>query len=260
MLTATRKVVGGLCALALAGGWTVAAAAEMAEVKERPPMYTYEANWVMPRASWPEMEKGSAANQKILEHAIASGALVGFGSDSKVIHSEDGATQDTWWSGMSLAGVLNALDEVAKTNTGPGSILTSATKHWDNLYVSRYYNWHPGTWKGAYTRWSGYTLKADAPSDAVDLLAKSFLVPLFEKLLADGTIVEYEIDVESVHMSDPAEFGLVFITPTAEGLDKVAAALSEAGRKAPLFSPTVGAFVDPSKHRDVLMRSTLTYK
>jgi hypothetical protein len=260
MINSTLKLLSGFCTLVMVVGWTATAAAQAAEVKEKPPLYTYEASWVMPRANWPEMEKAAATNQKILEHDVAAGGLVGFGSDATVLHSADGATHDNWWSGTSIASVLNALDEVMKASGGAPSVLASATKHWDNLYVSRYYNWHPGSWKGAYTRWSGYSLKADAPNDAVEILAKSFFVPLLEKLLADGTIVEYEIDTESVHTSDPGSFGLAIITPNAEGLDKVGAAISEAVRKAPMSGPTLNAFVDLTKHRDVLVRSTATYK
>jgi hypothetical protein len=235
------------------------AGAQTEGVKERAPMYTYEASWVYPRAMWPEVEKGSEAGRKIVEKAMASGGLVGSGSDARVIHTIEGDTQDTWFSGTSQAAVLNVLDEVAKANSGP-SMLTSATKHWDGLYVSRYYNWKSGTWKGAYTRGSTYTLKPDAPNDAIDVLAKSFISPLMEKLLAEGTIIEYEIDTEAVHTADPAEFYLMVITPTAEGLDKLTAALSEAMRKSPTAGPALGAFVEMSKHRDSLLRSTVTYK
>ena len=44
-----------------------------------------------------------------------------------------------------------------------------------------------------------YKLKPDAPENAVESLSKSFIVPLLEKLLADGAIVEYEIDTEAIH-------------------------------------------------------------
>ncbi len=260
MVTTARTVVAGLCALTIAGSFAASASAQTAEVKEKPPMYTYEASWVMPRATWPDVEKNSTVNQKTLEHAMASGGLIGYGNDSTVIHTGEGATHDNWFSGMSAASVLNALDEIYKAGSSTSAVLTAATKHWDNLYVSRYYNWRAGSWKGAYTRWSAYTLKADAPSDAMEVLAKSFTVPLMEKLLADGAIVEYEIDVEAVHTASPAEFYVIVVTPTAEGLDKVNAALSDAVRKAPLVSPALDASVDFTKHRDGLVRSMVTYK
>jgi|SRR5271166_1371697 len=73
----------------------------------------------------------------------------------------------------------------------------------------------------AYSYAAIYPLKADAPDDAVDMLAKNMLVPLLEKLLADGTIVEYEIDEQAVHSDAPGMFVIDYLAPTAEGLDKV---------------------------------------
>jgi hypothetical protein len=87
-----------------------------------------------------------------------------------------------------------------------------------------------------------------------------FISPLMEKLLAEGTIIEYEIDTEAVHTHDPAESHLMFITPNAEGLDKVTAALSDAMRKLRTAGPALGSFVDMSKHRDALVRSSVTYR
>jgi hypothetical protein len=66
-------------------------------------------------------------------------------------------------------------------------------------------------------------------------------VPLFEKLLADGTIVEYEIDRELIVKADsPAKFVYLVVTRSVEGLDKltsvVRAAVSEnrcSGRRLP---------------------------
>ncbi len=254
------NVFASLCAAAVAGVLAAPASAQTIEVKEKPPMYSYEAFWTIPRAQWGEMEKAGASNQKLLEKAVARGTLVGFGDDTAVIHNVDGSTHGDWWSSMSMAGVLNTLDEIGKGSGPAPTVLTTATKHHDGLYVSRYYNWKAGTWKGAYTRWAGYTLKPDAPDDAIDVLAKNVTVPLMEKLLADGTIVEYEIDVEAVHTESPDSFGIVFITPTAEGLDKVGAALREASKKAPMNGIAMDAFTDYKNHRDALVRSNVTFK
>jgi basic membrane lipoprotein Med (substrate-binding protein (PBP1-ABC) superfamily) len=171
MRIATRTVASAVYALGLAAAFAARAGAQTSEVKERAPMYTYEASRVYPRAMWPGVDKGSEAGRKIVEKAMTSGGLAGFGSDARVIHAVEGETQHAWFSGTSQASMLDVLDEVAEANSG-SSILTSATKHWDGLYVSRYYNWKAGSWKGAYTRASTYTLKADAPNDAIDILAK----------------------------------------------------------------------------------------
>ena len=84
-----------------------------------------------------------------------------------------------------------------------------------------------GAYKGGYVHVSEYKLKADAPDDAVDLLAQHLIVPNMDKLIADGTILEYEIDEMAIHTSAPGTFAIVYVTPTPEGLDTVLAAVRD---------------------------------
>ena len=191
------------CTLAMASSLVPSAIAQTAEVKEKPPMYSYVADWSIPRAQWAEMEKVNASDKAILDKAIANGALVAYGDDTNLVHQPDATTHDDWWSSMSMAGLLNVLDEMTKSGTTVSPVLASATKHSDNIFVSRYYNWHSGSWKGAYTHVGSYKLKADAPDDAIDVLSKNMIVPLMEKLLADGTIHEYEVDSQAIHSQAP---------------------------------------------------------
>jgi hypothetical protein len=230
------------------------------EPKEKPPMYSYVGFWNIPRAQWAEMDKSEAADRKILDKAMADGTIVGFGYDINLVHQPDGATHDDWWSSMSLAGMLDVLDQFYKSGSTTSPVLESATKHWDNIVVSRYYNWHSGAFRGAYTRAAAYKLKKDAPEHAVDTLSKNLFVPMMEKLLADGSILEYEIDTEAIHTEAPGTFWVVFIAANADGLDKFHAALQDATKKNPLFGPTIDSMVDFTPHRDFLSRSIGTYK
>ena len=177
-----------------------------------------------------------------------------------LVHQPDGATHDDWWSAMSMAGLLNVLDQFYKNGSSTSTVLDSATKHWDDIFVSRYYNWHAGTWKGAYTHGSSYKLKADAPDDAVAMLSKNLIVPLLEKMLADGTIHEYEIDTEAIHTEAPGSFWVFYIAANADGLDKVNAALRERMKSNPLGGPAFGSMTDSSAHRDYLSLTNATYK
>jgi hypothetical protein len=206
------------------------------------------------------MDKSSAAEDKLLDKAVAAGTLVGYGEDWNLVHQPDESTHDSWWSAMSMAGILNALDSFYKAGTPTSPVLISATKHWDGIYVSRFYNWHPGSLHGGYTHGASYKLKPDAPDDAVATLSKSFIVPMLEKLLADGTVQEYEVDVEAIHTEAPGKFWIFYITPNAEGLDKVNAALQEALKTNPLAGPAVDSMVDFTLHRDSLARTNATYK
>ena len=227
---------------------------------EKPPMYSYVGNWTIPRAQWADMEKNDAADQAILAKALADGTLVGYGSDMNLVHQVDGPTHDSWWSAMSMAGILSVLDRFYKSGSATAPVMANATRHWDEIAVSKYYNWKPGSFKGAYTRVAQYKLKADAPDDAVDTLSKNLIVPLMEKLLASGTVLEYEVDTEAVHTMDPGTFWIVFITPNADGMDKFDAALRDAMKMNPLGGSAFGSMVDFSAHRDYLSSSTVTYK
>ena len=253
-------VPAGLCLLAMVAVWAHPICAQTSEVKEKPPMYSYVGNWAIPRAQWGEMEKASVADQKLMEKAFASGTIVGYGTDLNLVHQPEGTTHDGWWSAMSMAGLLNVLDQAYKSGSATTPVLASATKHSDNIFVSRFYNWHPGSWKDVYTHESSYRLKADAPNDAVDTLSKSLVVPLLEKMLADGTIHEYEVDTEAIHTESPNTFWIIYIAANAEGLDKVNAALREALKANPLGGPAFGSMVDFSVHRDGLSRTNATYK
>ena len=53
---------------------------------------------------------------------------------------------------MSMAAMLSVLDKFYKSGTPTSPVLASATKHSDGIFVSRFYNWRPGTYKNAYTR------------------------------------------------------------------------------------------------------------
>jgi hypothetical protein len=256
-----RKFTLAFVALALSLGISATATrAQSSEIKEKPPMYSYVGNWDIPRAQWGDMEKSYAGTQAIMDQGVSSGALVGYGHDQNVVHTVDGSTHDEWWSAMSIAGLLNVLDQIYKSGSPTSPVLASATKHWDSIYVSHYYNWHSGTWKGVYTHASSYKLKTDAPNDAIDLLSKNLIVPLMEKMLADGTIHEYEIDTEAVHTQAPGTFWLFYIGANAEAIDKVNAALRETMKANPLGGPAFGSMVDFTEHRDEIVRTTATYK
>ena len=250
----------GLCTLALVATWAMPARAQVSEMKEKPPMYTYVGFWSIPRAQWGDMQKADEADQKVLSQALASGTIVGYGSDINLVHSPDGPTHDDWWSSMSMAGMMNVLNQFYSNGSSTSPALQSATKHWDGIYVSHFYNWKSGSWKGLYTHGSSYKLKADAPDDAVAMLAQNFVAPVLEKQLADGTIYEYEIDTEAIHTDAPGTFWIFYIAANADALDKVSAAVRAAVKANPLALAAFDSATEASAHRDYLSMTNATYK
>jgi hypothetical protein len=253
MIERIWSVFADASALVVAAAWATLASAQAAQVEKKPPMYTYIANWAVPRAQWSELDKVLADNDKV----FAGRSLVGYGTDETVLHRGDGSTHAVWWSAMSMAVLFNVLEDLHKT---PAPVLNGATKHWDDVYVSRFYNWHSGSLRGAYTQTTSYKLNAGAPDDAVELVSKNIFVPLLERLLSDGTLIEYQVDVQAEHTEAPDTFWITFITVKAEGLDRANASIGETFKANPLVGPTFFSVVDFAAHRDYLYRTEATYR
>lgn len=253
------SVCAGLCGLATMLAAANPGAAHTQEIKSKPALYSYVANWQFPRANWADAEKAIGSANDVMQKAQADGTIVAYGNDVNLVHTLDGETHDNWWSATSMAGLVKALNQLHASGNAMSPALDAA-KHWDEVYVSHYYNWKPGATKGGYTHVAVYKLKADAPDDAIDRLSQHFVAPILEKLLADGTIVEYEIDTMAIHTQAPGTFIIVYITPTPEGLDTVQAAVRDAVKAAPLAGDAFGSFVDDSGHRDGLYKTDCNYK
>ncbi len=260
MIKRGYSVFAGLCAFLMIATYAVHSSAQMTEVKEKPAMYSYIANWQIPREHWAEMEAANSADKPILEKAMADGTIVGYGDDVNLVHNPATETHDDWWSSMSMAGLVKVLDQLTSGGNTTASVLATATKHWDEILVSHYYNWKPGGYKGGYVKVAEYKLKADAPDNAVEMLSKHLVVPALEKLLTDGTILEYEIDETAIHSSAPGTFSIVFVTPTPEGLDTAAASIRDSIRMRPLAIDAFGSMTDDTGHRDELMKGNGIYK
>jgi hypothetical protein len=257
----TAKHLARLVLLPALGLLAVSSQAQQSgDTKEKERMYSYVALWQVPRAKWTEYAKPVPAIQKILDGAVSDGTLVAYGEDFNLVHSAEGYTHDNWWSSRSMAGILKVLDQFEALPGTGGGVMNSVTKHEDAVLVSRHYNWRAGTYKNAYSHVSMYLLKSTAPDDAVEVLTKSMFEPLLEKLLADGSIIEYEVDEEAIHTQDPNSFWLIYVTPNAEGLDKVNAALRADVKANALLAPTFNSMIDFTPHRDYLTSTNVTYK
>jgi len=255
------SVFTGLCGVAVFALSAIPSGAQATEVKEKPAMYSYVANWQIPPAHWgADMAKITTTDNTIFQAALADGTIVGYGSDVNMVHTPDGESNDTWWSSMSLAGLLKVLDKLRGLDFASSPHSLSPTKHWDGVYVSHYYNWKPGAYTGAYVNVAMYQLKPNADDDAVDTLSKTVVVPMLEKLLADGTVLEYEIDTEAIHTDAPGMFAIVYVTPQPEGVDTVRAAIRGSGKDNPLIGAAFDSFVDYTQHRDELLKGNGAYK
>jgi hypothetical protein len=261
MNTKTWSVFTGLCGLAVFAMFAVPSGAQATEVKEKPSMYSYIANWQIPPEHWgADMAKITATDNNIFQAALADGTLVGYGNDVNMVHTVNGESHDSWWSSTSLAGLLKVLDKLRGLDYSNSPHSLNPAKHWDMVLVSHYYNWKPGAYTGAYVNVMMYQLKPTADDDALETLSKVVVVPAMEKLLADGTILEYEVDTEAIHTDAPGLFAIVYVTPQPEGVDIARAAIRGSQKDNPLIGPAFDSFIDYSQHRDELLKGNGAYK
>ena len=80
------------------------------------------------------------------------------------MHSAEGFTHANWWQANSWAGLMKVAEGFHKGGGSSSPLLVSATKHWDQVFVSRFYNWKAGSWKGAYRYTATYELKPNGPT------------------------------------------------------------------------------------------------
>lgn len=244
-----RRCLSLLCAIAFAALWASPARAQM-DQKEKPPLYTYVAEWSVPRAQWPGMDRSDKGMKTTMDKLVADGTIVGYGSFKTVVHQEGHPTHGSWFQAMSMGNLMKALTAIMATpeNSNPAF---STSKHWDVILESTQYGFQSGTFENSYLRVGTWIVKPGS-GDTVKEALKSYIVPSMEKLLADGAIHGYQVDEEAIHTGDPGMIDVAILTNGADGLDKYYAALEEAGKKSPLSGIAFDQGVDESGHRDVL--------
>jgi hypothetical protein len=248
----------GICAFA-ALLCSVPLASAQSAMAEKPVVYTYVSEWTVPRAMWADYQKVNAGEMDGMSKLVADGTIISFGSFTILNHQEGHPTHGSWFQAASLTKLLKVLEDV---RTAPAAVSPAfaASKHWDYILESHSYGAQSGTFKNGYLRVGYWKYKAGA-SDPDGKIMKSAVVPLLDKLLADGAIYSYQIDDEVIHSSDPNAFYIAVVTNGAEGLDKLTVTLEEAEKKDPAGMAGFGSLLDDSGHWDFLSRvESMTHK
>jgi hypothetical protein len=220
----------------------------------QPPIFTYVSEWNTPRAQWADMAKVEANIKPTMDALVADGTLLGYGTYENRIHSETTPTHGSWFQADSLANIFKALDKIyaqAGATTAPAQ---AASKHWDFLFVSTTHGAKAYTGSG-YLRIISSELKP-GKGEAFLTAYRQYIVPVYEKLLADGAIVDYEFDTEYVVGNAPGRYFSAVVTKDAEGLDKVRTAIGEALEKNPAIGDAIASATEPNSRRDLLAHVT----
>lgn len=231
---------------------TVATAQE-----SEPTYYTFVAQWAIAREQWTAFTSHFEQNiRPVMERMANEGALVGWGAFEVLVHGEDGITHGTWWVSRTVAGIERTRIELLKL--APIPAMTSATRHEDYFLSSLTHGSKPVQASTGYLYVSSYMVKPGRGGDWKQLWDR-FTKPVYDELLANGTVLFYGIDAEDVHLRDPGLRFVVYVTPNAEAEDKVAAAFEAANAKRSAEERrAIGtAFADvlePGTHRDFFSR------
>ena len=226
--------------------------AQQTAQSEKPTVYTYVAEWSVPRAQWADMDKNADAERPILDKLIADGTLVSYGVYTNIIHQEGEPTHGSWFSATSEGNLLKALEAIYAQPSLVTSPVQGASKHWDRIFQSTIYNGKPGKSAGylTYTRWQ---LK-QGQMRAYNELMKRTLNPVLDKLVADGTITSYGTDYDDYHTGPIGVIYEYMTVPDAASLDKANKVLEEAFSSNPALASSYRALFETEGHRDFLTK------
>jgi len=197
--------------------------------QQEPDLYTFVAQWAVPRAQWDEFTASYEKNfRPVLERMMANGTIISWGSFAWTVHDDSGLTHGTWWQANSIGAIERTREELVKLPPAPGML--AATKHRDLLLRQLIRRARATGPTGGYLWVSSSQVKPGKGQEWRELGDK-YGKPLYDELLANGTITFYSVDVEYVHTYDPGLRYVVYITPTADGVDKVRAAIVARNQK-----------------------------
>ena len=218
----------------------------------KPPRYTYVSQWAVPRAQWGEMTKLGAVDRAIFDRFLADGTIGGYGDFQNLIHTEGEPTHGSWFTASSEGNILKVLAALYAQPEATAPVL-AASKHWDHFLMSHDYNGVSGNFDGAYLSGAQWDVKL-GQTQAFRGLLKSRVLPVLDKLVADGTVVAYSVDTEYYHTRKPGIVSLVTIAPDAAAVDKVDQAFEGTFGKDPEIGPALRAMTHMENNRDFLLQ------
>ena len=243
------KTILGLGVLCLASSAIPAARAQSAAT-----VYTYVADYGLPRSVWSEFtERYHKTIVPLLDKLIADGTLVEYGASATVIHREGAPTHTIWWCSHTIAGTQKALAELLKLAPPPP---TPGVTHRDHLLRSVEYNMGPAGARGEYTDLDVEVVK-QGKVEQWHMLYEKYSKPVLQKALADGIISGFGVDQEYVHTEKMGTRFMWIVYPSADSIDRLNAAFAAArgGAKEEERRAAISAYsevYEPGTHMDSL--------
>lgn len=187
-----------------------------------------------------------------MKKGVADGVITSFGSYAILNHGEAGWTHGTWFDATSMANLLKFLETLRNAPDATAAPLAAA-KHADFILQSRDYAGHSGTFNNGILR-VGRWLPRPGSDDSDGKILKATMVPLLDKLMADGALHGYAIHTEELHSEPIGTLYIAIIANGAEGIDKFDAALEAAQKSNPAGWAGLRTTFDEKGHYDFLAR------
>lgn len=236
------------------------------QAQDRAEVFAQVGFWEVPRAKWADFVAYYEKNEKpVLERMLADGVILEFGFDSEGLHNPNGYSHATWFAARSL-GNLEKVLAAYEQSMGPDAAALEAefagmiSKHQDLITRSLFYNSTAATLTSGHAVGSGVRVKRGRMNDFQQAW-ESWRKPVYDQLVADGTIVSYVLDTPYFHTSEES-FGSVWTWYVLRDLSdqhKVDAAFSAARDK---LSPAERESrrllywdtIEEGSHRDAMTR------
>ncbi len=215
--------------------------------------FSYVSEWQVPRAQWAAFEKERDQGNATLQSLVADGTIIAWGNDINLVHTDDGYTQEDWFTATSHANILKALD-LLRPGATTGAY-TSVTKHRDYFLRTLAHNGKTTSGATGYMRVAVWQAKPHQ-GEALAASVKRYLIPLLDSEVADGTVLMYNFDEEDLHTDQMGAYFLAILYPSGAAYDKARDEFGAMEKANPASEEEIDNLTIMEAHRDELAKVT----
>jgi len=203
-----------------------------------------------------------------LDKLMAAGTVLAYGIDVDMLHVPGENNIAFWVEAADFAGIGQveaAIDEFAKAHPdvmGDIFSMSDPATHHDFIVRSLESKSRKAPDGATPTVDFDIVTVKEGQMDAFMELFRKYDKPVLDKLVDDGVIFSYSVDVEAVHTMKPGTVWTIVSMPDLGGKDKVRAAFQESMKKTPeaernMVEKLSEGMVVPGSHRDSLSVSVV---
>jgi hypothetical protein len=210
--------------------------------------YTFVSEWNVPRGQWGAFAKEHDQRNAALQHLIADGTIIAWGSDENYVHTEDGYTHEDFFIATSRAGILKTLETLRPL--GAGGTFNAVTKHRDYFMHTLAHGGKTASATTGFVR-VGYWMSKPGEGDAFVEHIRKYILPMLDADIADGTVTMYNLDTQDIHTDAQGSYTLAVVYPGGEAMDRAYARLA-ATKDNPAVAEVISNITVSDAHRDGL--------